>query len=82
MGGRPGDGLPAAPQRHAHGRAGEGRDAAVAGCMLLAVGNGSVTYVEQRVPTTIVALVIALTPVWMVVKTILCTRMPGSRNCR
>lgn len=43
------------------------RDAAVVGCLLLAVGNGSVTYVEQRLPSTLVALIIALTPVWMVV---------------
>lgn len=43
------------------------RDAAIVGCLLLAVGNGSVTYVEQTVPTTIVALIISLTPVWMVV---------------
>jgi len=43
------------------------RDAAVVGCLLLAAGNGSVTYVEQTVPSTIVALIISLTPVWMVV---------------
>lgn len=43
------------------------RDAAIVGCLLLAAGNGSVTYVEQTVPTIIVALIISLTPIWMVV---------------
>lgn len=43
------------------------RDAAVVGCLLLAVGNGSVTYVEQTLPTILAALLISLTPVWMVV---------------
>ena len=43
------------------------RDAAVVGCLLLAIGNGSVTYVEQTLPSVIAALIISLTPVWMVV---------------
>jgi len=40
--------------------------AAVVGVLLLAVGNGSVTYVEQTVPTTVAALIISLTPIWIV----------------
>jgi drug/metabolite transporter (DMT)-like permease len=40
--------------------------AGVVGCLLLAVGNGSVTYVEQTLPSAIAALIISTTPVWMV----------------
>jgi drug/metabolite transporter (DMT)-like permease len=42
------------------------RDAAVVGCLLLAVANGSVTYVEQKLPTIVAALIISLSPVSMV----------------
>lgn len=41
--------------------------AAVVGCLLLGVGNGAVTYVEQTLPTIIAALIISTTPVWLVI---------------
>ena len=40
--------------------------AAVVGGLLLLGGNGSVTWAEQAVPSALVALVAALTPLWMV----------------
>jgi len=42
------------------------RDAAIAGVLLLAIGNGGVTWAEQRVPSSTAALLVALTPLWMV----------------
>jgi len=44
----------------------EWRDAAIAGGLMLAVGNGGVTWAEQVVPSSAAALLAALTPVWMV----------------
>src|SRR5213593_3077307 len=41
------------------------RAAAIVGGLLLLGGNGLVSWSEQRVPTGIVALVIAMVPVWM-----------------
>jgi drug/metabolite transporter (DMT)-like permease len=42
------------------------RDAAIAGTLMLAIGNGAVTWAEQMIPSGVTALLIALTPVWMV----------------
>lgn len=40
------------------------RNAAVVGCLMLGVGNGGVNWAEQRVPSSLTALLIAVTPVW------------------
>ena len=42
------------------------RDAAIAGALMLVVGNGGVTWAEQTIPSGVAALMVALTPVWMV----------------
>ncbi|MGC3959726.1 MAG: EamA family transporter [Verrucomicrobiota bacterium] len=42
------------------------RDAAIAGTLMLVIGNGGVTWAEQMIPSGIAALLVALTPVWMV----------------
>lgn len=44
----------------------EWRDAAIAGTLMLVIGNGGVTWAEQMIPSGIAALLVALTPVWMV----------------
>jgi len=44
----------------------EWRNAAIAGGLMLALGNGGVTWAEQVIPSSVTALVVALTPVWMV----------------
>ncbi len=44
----------------------EWRDATVAGGLMLALGNGGVTWAEQVIPSGMTALLVALTPVWMV----------------
>ncbi|HWD94227.1 MAG TPA: EamA family transporter [Verrucomicrobiae bacterium] len=44
----------------------EWRDAAIAGTLMLVIGNGGVTWAEQRIPSSIAALLVALTPLWMV----------------
>jgi drug/metabolite transporter (DMT)-like permease len=44
----------------------EWRDAAIAGGLMLALGNGGVTWAEQVIPSGVTALLVALTPVWMV----------------
>lgn len=41
-------------------------NAGVVGLLLLGFGNGAVTYVEQQVPSSIAALLVALVPMWMV----------------
>lgn len=43
------------------------RSAAVMGALLLLVGNGGVTWAEQRIPSGIAALIVAAVPLWMVV---------------
>jgi drug/metabolite transporter (DMT)-like permease len=43
------------------------RDAAVAGVLMLCVGNGGVAWAEQRVPSGLAALIVAVVPLWMVV---------------
>jgi drug/metabolite transporter (DMT)-like permease len=42
------------------------RDAIIAGILMLVIGNGGVTWAEQRVPSSTAALLVALTPLWMV----------------
>lgn len=42
------------------------RDATIAGTLMLVIGNGGVTWAEQMIPSGIAALLVALTPVWMV----------------
>ena len=44
----------------------EWRDATIAGGLMLAIGNGGVTWAEQVIPSGVAALLVALTPVWMV----------------
>ncbi len=41
------------------------RDAAIAGGLLLAIGNGGVTWAEQIIPSGVTALLVALVPFWM-----------------
>src|ERR1700690_3900833 len=45
----------------------EWRDAAISGGLLLTLGNGGVTWAEQVIPSSVAALLVALTPLWMVV---------------
>ena len=42
------------------------RDATIAGGLMLMIGNGLVTWAEQLIPSSVTALLIGLTPVWMV----------------
>jgi drug/metabolite transporter (DMT)-like permease len=42
-------------------------DTAIVGALLLTVGNGAVSWAEQYVPSGLAALVVAITPLWMVV---------------
>jgi drug/metabolite transporter (DMT)-like permease len=42
------------------------RTAAIVGIALLALGNGGVTWAEQFVPSGLTALIMAITPLWMV----------------
>ena len=44
----------------------EWRSAGIIGTLLLFVGNGGVTWAEQRVPSGIAALLVATVPIWMV----------------
>jgi drug/metabolite transporter (DMT)-like permease len=44
----------------------EWRSAAVVGLCLIAGGNGAVVWAEQRVPTGLTALMIGMTPLWIV----------------
>jgi len=41
--------------------------AAVSGIAMLGIGNGGVTWAEQRIPSGVAALVVASVPLWMVV---------------
>jgi len=43
----------------------EWRDAAIAGTLMLTIGNGGVRWAEQRIPSGMAALLVALTPLWM-----------------
>lgn len=42
------------------------RDATIAGTLMLVIGNGGVSWAEQHVPSGTTALLVALTPLWMV----------------
>jgi drug/metabolite transporter (DMT)-like permease len=44
----------------------EWRDAAIAGGLMLMIGNGGVTWAEKVIPSSVTALLVALTPLWMV----------------
>ncbi|MDQ3950407.1 MAG: EamA family transporter [Gemmatimonadota bacterium] len=44
----------------------EAQSAAIAGVFLLVGGNGAVVWAEQRVPSSVTALLVATVPVWMV----------------
>jgi drug/metabolite transporter (DMT)-like permease len=44
----------------------EWRDAAIAGTLMLVIGNGGVSWAEQKIPSSVAALLVALTPLWMV----------------
>ena len=44
------------------------RSAGVIGALLLLVGNGGVTLAEQRIPSSIAALIIATVPLWIVLQ--------------
>ena len=44
----------------------EWRNALITGGLLLTIGNGGVTWAEQVIPSSVTALVVALTPLWMV----------------
>ncbi|MBM2839848.1 MAG: hypothetical protein HW412_376 [Bacteroidetes bacterium] len=44
----------------------EWRSAAIIGTLLLFIGNGGVTWAEQRVPSGIAALLVATVPMWIV----------------
>ena len=44
----------------------EWRNAVITGALLLTIGNGGVTWAEQVIPSSVAALVVALTPLWMV----------------
>jgi len=41
-------------------------DAAIAGVLMLSIGNGGVTWAEQMIPSGVTALLVALVPLWMV----------------
>jgi drug/metabolite transporter (DMT)-like permease len=45
----------------------EWRSAVITGGLMLLVGNGTVTWSEQRIPSGIAALIVACVPLWMVV---------------
>jgi drug/metabolite transporter (DMT)-like permease len=45
----------------------EWRDAAIAGLAMLCFGNGAVSWAEQRVPSGLAALLVAVVPLWMVI---------------
>lgn len=51
----------AGPPTHA-----QWRDAVIAGALMLMIGNGGVTWAEQVISSSVTALLIGLTPVWMV----------------
>jgi drug/metabolite transporter (DMT)-like permease len=44
----------------------EWRDAVIIGGLMLLIGNGCVTWAEQVIPSGVAALLVALTPLWMV----------------
>jgi drug/metabolite transporter (DMT)-like permease len=55
----------------------EWRAAALTGALMLLVGNGTVTWSEQRIPSGIAALIVACVPLWM---TVLDWKRPTART--
>jgi len=45
----------------------EWRDATIAGALMLCLGNGAVGWAEQRLPSSLAALIVAVVPLWMVI---------------
>jgi drug/metabolite transporter (DMT)-like permease len=43
------------------------RDAAIGGILMLCLGNGAVSWAEQKVPSGLAALLVAVVPLWVVV---------------
>ncbi len=43
------------------------RDASIAGVLMLCCGNGAVSWAEQRVPSGLAALLVAIVPLWVVI---------------
>ena len=54
-----------ADRRHGWPSRRQWADYALAGILLLAVGNGLVMWAEKRIPSSIAALIVASTPVWL-----------------
>ena len=54
-----------ADRRHARPSRRQWMDYAFAGVLLLAVGNGLVMWSEKRIPSSIAALIVGSTPVWL-----------------
>ena len=46
--------------------AAEWRDATITGVLMLCCGNGAVSWAEQRVPSSLAALLVAVVPLWVV----------------
>jgi drug/metabolite transporter (DMT)-like permease len=44
----------------------EWRDATISGVLMLCAGNGAVAWAEERVPSGLAALIVAVVPLWMV----------------
>jgi len=44
----------------------EWRDTSIAGILMLCAGNGAVAWAEERVPSGLAALIVAVVPLWMV----------------
>jgi drug/metabolite transporter (DMT)-like permease len=42
------------------------RDATITGALMLCLGNGAVSWAEQRIPSGIASLLVAVVPLWMV----------------
>ena len=57
----------AAVREGAHPTRRQWLNTAIVGALLLTVGNGAVSWAEQYVPSGLAALVVAITPLWMVI---------------
>lgn len=68
---------PGAPERPARPTAAEWGWGALVGALLLLGGNGGVVWAERTVPSGVVALLVAIVPVWMV---LLDWARPGGRR--
>jgi drug/metabolite transporter (DMT)-like permease len=56
------------------------RSIAITGFLLLVVGNGTLVFVEMRMPSGIAAIIVATVPIWMVVADALFARKAISRG--